>query len=153
ELAQPIHRCHHLVVFEAYCDQPGQPRLDARKIDSMGLVLRRAAGDGTWLGWMANRARRGWLALPTPTAMEARLGVDPDPDPAQRRLRRGTGHATLDSLLAAGDPAPLAEQVLPLFVAPPEVCAALGKTVLLGLVPLASSELSDSGPPAADYAA
>jgi hypothetical protein len=153
ELAQPVHRCHHLVVLEAYCDQPGRPRLDARKIDSMGLLLRRAAADGSWLGWMANRARRGWLALPTPTPMEASLGVDPDPDPAQRRLRRSTGHATLDQLLAASDPAPIAEQVLPLFTAPPEVCAALGKTVLFGLVPLASSEMSDSGPPPPDYAA
>src|SRR5262249_19025742 len=66
ELAQPVHRSHHLVVLEAYCDQPGRPRLDARKIDSMGLVLRRAAGDGSWLGWMSNRARRGWLPLPAP---------------------------------------------------------------------------------------
>jgi len=153
ELAQPMHRCLHLVVLEAYCDQPGQPRLDAAKIDSMGLVLRRAAGDGSWLGWMANRARRGWLPLPTPTALEAKLGIDPDPDPAHRRLRRGTGHAALDTLLAVGDPAPLAEQVLPLFTAPPELCAALGKTVLFGLVPLASSELSDSAGPPADFVA
>jgi len=153
ELVQPVHRTHHLIVLEAYCQQPGRPRLDARKVDSMGLVLRRAAGDGSWLGWMANRARRGWLPLPAATAAEAGRGVDPDPDPARRRMRAATGHATLDSLIAARDPAPLAEQVLPLFAAPPAVCAALGKTVLFGLVPLASSELSDSGPPPADYVA
>lgn len=153
ELALPIHRCQHLVVLEVYCDQPGAPRLDARKIDSMGLVLRRADVGGGWLGWMANRARRGWQALPTATATEAAMGLEPDPDPARRLLRRATGHATLDSLLAEGDTAPLAEQVLPLFAAPPEVIAALGKTVLFGLVPLASSELSDNGPAPADYVA
>ena len=159
QLSQPIHRRHYLVVLEAHCDVPGGPPLDPRKIAGMGMVLRRGAQDGAagppWQGRMADgrAARKGWATLPAATPAEAAMGIDPDPDPAFRSLRPRTGHAALDALLTAGDVAPMVEQVLPLYAAPPEVCAAAGRTLLFGLLPLASSEQSDSGPPGPDYVA
>lgn len=145
ELSQPIHRRFHLLLLEVVCRTPGSPRLDPRKIDGMGLVLRRERTGG-WEGWMSDGpAKRGWLALNAP---------DLDPDPERLRRRTPGAAATIRDLIdARRDVAALAEQVLPLFVAPPEVCAALGKTVLYGLVPVASSEHSEVAPAAPNYTA
>jgi len=148
ELYQPMHQHFHLVLLEAACVVPGRPRLDPEKILGSGLVLRRVAEDweqGPRQGWMQDGpSRRGWLSV----------SDNADPDPATRREIPTAGHPAIDALIAAHRGGPrLAEEVLPLFVAPPAVCDALGKTVLFGLVPLASSELSEAGPPAPDFAA
>ena len=39
-----------------------------------------------------------------------------------------------------------------LFAAPPVLCERLGRTILYGLVPVASADESDIAPPAPDYA-
>lgn len=145
ELHQPIHRRLQLVLLEAHCREPGAPRLDPAKIASMGLVLRRVAGTGMRQGWMKQGGRvLGWRTLSLP---------DLDPDPA-RRLTQAAGQArALSLMLAARRGAPPAEeQVLPLFVAPDEVCTRLGRTLLYGLVPVTSSESPDAPPPPPDYA-
>lgn len=146
ELHQPIHRRFQLVLLEANCREPGSPRLDPAKIESMGLVLRRLDAAGMRQGWVKQAGRLlGWRTLSLP---------DLDPDPA-RRVAAAAGQARALSLMLAarrGAPPP-EEQVLPLFVAPEEVCARLGRTVLYGLVPVTSSESPDTAPPPPDYAA
>ena len=156
-LFQPVHRTFHLVLLEVVCDTAGSPRLDPGRIESAGLVLRRLAVDshGTLRsnaleGWMQDagaagngakrpRAVRGWLEL-------SGGDLDGDPDPARRPPSLRSGHPDIDRRLALAHPLgeSLAESVSPLFVAPPEVCTALGKTILYGLVPVTSSELSEA---------
>lgn len=146
ELSQPIHRRFHLVVLEAACREPGSPRLDPQAIAGMGFVLRRRDG-ADWQGWMrAGPQRRGWITLAAPEA---------DPDPAQRQPARTGAAGVVDALIAArrGGPAALAEEMHPLFVAPPALCAKLGRTILCGLIPTASSELSEAPTTPPDYAA
>ncbi len=174
ELHQPIHRRHYLALFEAHCRMPGSPRLDPRKIDGMGLVLRRERGpaapaharlrlptrggstladatddgDGGWDGWMNDGpVRRGWLGV-------ASENLDPNPA-ALNRARPASASQLIAGMVAerAGGARRLVEQVMPLFAAPPEVCEALGRTVLYGLVPVSSPEQTDAPPPAPDYAA
>lgn len=165
---QPVHRVFHVALLEAVCDPFGadvdtlQPRLNPLKIDSAGLVLRRYAVDGQGKrlqeGWRSlenpennNTVKlRGWIPLP-----DSALNQDPQP---QRSVTRQfaiagraanppeikTGRLELDrqlSVLQAVEAA-YTEQVHPLFVAPPEVCEALKKTVLYALIPLTSQELS-----------
>jgi hypothetical protein len=143
-LRQPVHRVMAVALVEAACDVVGQPRLDPASIESAGLVVRRARG-GRREGWMRAGPRlRGWLPLAS-----VREG-DLDPDPARRPPALRAGHAEIDRRLAAVAPPPLAEAVAPLFVAPPEVCVAAGRTVLYGLVPVTSAEVSEA-PPAPAY--
>jgi hypothetical protein len=157
-LYQPVHRTHHLVVLEAYCERPGEPRLDPERIESAGLVLRREAADGALEGWLETAGDalgdpeiepvRGWRRLVGPAA-------EADPDPSRRRLlgelAASSGRPEIDRLLAlarrAGTGGPLAERVSPLFVAPPEICQAAGRTLLYGVVPAASLE-TERGPEA-----
>jgi hypothetical protein len=146
-LFQPLQRVFNLVVLEAFCDMPGQPRLDARKIDSCGFVLRRVAGP-RHLAWLKAGTRVfGWEA------------VDEQLDPAfdRRAPAVSLGHPALDALAPSQQKArclgsarlataaePVGEDVQPLFVAPPEVCAAAGKTLLFGTLRVASGELTES---------
>ncbi len=169
ELQQPIHRAFHIALFEAVCRTPGSPRLDPKKIDGMGLVLRRDAGAPApgrarlrlppradlqrqplregWDGWMsAGPLKLGWKPV---------SAGDADPDPsAQNAVRPASAQSTLQALIAKkAGAAPLAtEEVLPLFAASPDVCQAVGATVLYGLVPVASPEQTDSRPTAPAYA-
>lgn len=157
-LYQPVHRTFHVVVLEAFCERPGEPRLDPERIESAGLVLRREAADGTSEGWLETAgdalgdpdvpAVRGWRRL-------VGRAVDADPDPARRRplgeLAASSGRPEIDRLLSlarrAGTGGPLAERVSPLFVAPPDVCRAAGRTLLYGVVPSTSLE-TERGPEA-----
>jgi hypothetical protein len=168
KLFQPVHRTFHVALFEVVCDhlsQPhlapfGQPRLDPERIESAGLVVRRLAVDGEGRrktsevkeGWMRtgesrglSESVRGWVSL-------SAEGEQQDPDPQFRLPELSAGHPEVNRLLALhrGTPEPLAESVSPLFVAPPEVCAAVGKTILYGLVPVASPEFSET-PPSTTY--
>ena len=144
ELHLPMHRRFYLVLLEAVCLTPGSPRLDPAKLEGMGLVLRRVESPG-WSAWMKDGARRkGWLPL---------HGEALDPDPARRPRPRVAAARQIEALIALrrGE-AIFAEQTVGLFVAPPALCERLGKTVLYGLVPVASAEQSDVVPPAPDYA-
>jgi hypothetical protein len=154
KLFQPIQRRFHLALIEAWCDMPGKPRVDAAKVDAAGMVLRRlrtdAQGRTVYEGWMRAGGRlRGWLAVDRMGAAGA------DPRPEVRLARRATGQPRLDqaltALVANSDSALLNEHVMPLFVAPPDVCAEAGRSLYYGVVQTASSELA-SAPPDADAA-
>lgn len=145
ELVQPMHRRFQFALFEAVCDRPGHPRLDPARIASAGIVIRRRRGI-TRMGWLrASKSIKGWQTL---------LDGERDPDPA----RAGAAHpsnAALRELIATRRAAavPLEETAFTLFTAPPEVCAALGKTVLFAPIPVVSSEVSDEPPPTIDFLA
>lgn len=145
-LYQPVHRVAHVVLVEAVCDQPGDPPLARRRIAGAGMVVRRVAGGGR-LRWVRrDGVALGWAAHPA-AASDDEIGYEPD---AARRAGRGLS-ANARVLAAAGallDDG-LEEVVAPLFPAPAAVCAALGRTVLYGVVPTASAETTppDGQPP------
>lgn len=151
KLYQPVHRTFHVVMVEASCARPGAPRIDPQRIETAGIVIRRIAREerDSLEGWMQDgTSLRGWVPL---------LGKDEqelDPDPERRKARGSTGNAEIDrrlSLIRQTRPG-LGEATSPLFVAPPEVCEAAGRTVLYGIVPLTSDEVSEvpSEPPRLD---
>ena len=152
-LFQPVHRTFHVVLLEAFCQELGNPRLDPAKIESAGLVVRRVdpapSGPGdvrTW-GWMRDEARIvGWDVLGSDALR------DRDPDPERRPAPLRTTHPELGRRLALLlKPNLYAETVSPLFPAPPEVCQAAGRTVLYGVVPVTSAEISEAPRPAPVY--
>lgn len=151
-LLQPVHRTFNLAVVEAVCARAGFPRLDPRSIESAGLVVRRVNGPvpvmdmrAVMLGarrrtasaheeaWQHHQETAiGWKRIEQPWL---------DPDPA-RRLRMSTANEAISErlreMLQRLEPA--AERVSPLFVAPPDVCEANGRTILYGVVPVTSRE-------------
>ncbi len=134
KLLQPVHRSFNLAVLEVACDTFGEPRLDPASIESAGLVVRRRnPTTGKLEGWMKlGGAVHGWVPLEVLTW---------DPDPA-RRQPFNAGHAELNTRLqqTLGAPLPYEESVSLLFTAPPDICSATHRTLLYGMVPVASSE-------------
>lgn len=147
EMHLPIHRRFQIVLFEAVCSTPGFPRLDPAQINGSGIVLRRKSVDypGQHEAWTKQDGKRvGWKVAPD--------NPHYDPDPAQRR----NGHranAAIRAMIAERDPdkANASEEIVALHVAPPDVCAARGKTILFGLIPVASTETEDEMAPALNY--
>lgn len=156
-LYRPVHRVFHVLLLEAYCERPGSPRLDPRRVHSAGLVIRRI--DETederpasaqlalpartaavrYQAWMqGSDGRRGWIALGN--ARDEAL----DPDPALRPRTR-SGNPELDRRLATmlDSRATWTESVVTLFPAPPAVCEAVGRTLLVGVLPTGSVEESE----------
>ena len=152
KLFQPVQRKFHLALIEAWCDTPGAPRLDPSKVLEAGVVVRRVGPQGEIEGWMKADGRlRGWVPV------DRVGGESVDPRPAVRAALKATGVASIDRALRALDAtreaAVFEESSTPLFVAPPDVCAAAGSTVLYGVVPTASAELSAaSSDPSAAFA-
>ncbi len=158
KLYQPIQRQFHLALVEAWCETAGTPRLDPARVDSAGIVVRRVrrdAGGGVFHeGWMKRSGRvLGWARV-------ERLGADgADPQPARRlpHLPPSGGRSPAPAVdralraqaLGSAD-ALLEESTTPLFVAPPDVCGDAGRTVFLGVVPTASSELAAQPAPEED---
>lgn len=142
KLYQPIQRQFHLALIEVHCDTPGRPRLDPARIAAAGLVLRRLDAQGRPHGWMRRDGRvLGWLPV-------ARLGdADSDPLASARPLPGRTGVADLDRSLAAWwrqqPDQRLDELVIPLHVAPPEVCRDADRTLCYGLIGTVSSERAE----------
>ena len=143
KLFQPVQRQYHLAVIEAWCDTAGTPRIDPARVDSAGMVLRRVRNNspGRHLeGWVKRNGRlRGWVRVQQSDERAAPLS-------AQRLLRRSI-NPTLDRELTrfAMEPeeALLDEHVIPMFMAPPDVCADARKTLFYGLVPTSSLEVAD----------
>lgn len=141
-LYQPVQRLFHLAVLEAWCDAPGTPRLNPAEVLGAGMVLRRVQGSRRE-GWMRAGGRlRGWVAL------DRIGGAEVDPKPDAHLQRRLTGVTGIDRQLAAHADADsrLEEAVIPLYVAPPDVCQAAGKTLFYGVIPTVSSELAETKP-------
>lgn len=146
KLEQPVHRAFNLVLADALCLVPGEPRVDPGKIESAGLVIRREGAAGLE-GWLKRDGRAlGWQPLPGGVG-DADSSYDPDPE--RRRTQRLGANARLlrrlDSLPGEADM--LAEDAAPLFKAPPEVAKATGRTLLYGFLPVSSNERQDSEPP------
>lgn len=145
QLLQPVHRTFYLALLEVVCNPFALPTLQARldpdHIDGAGLVVRRLAPDGRREGWRnqeqtaTGTSLRGWVAFEN--GNEERL--DPDPSHRPRPL---CGHPELESRLLP-DATRLSESVSSLFIAPPAVNQATGRTILFGLVPVTSSERSE----------
>ena len=129
ELGLPIHNKFQLVLFEVICRQPGSPRLDPARISSQGMVIRRQRS-GRHDGWIKSGRRvSGWQVL---------AGEDLDPDP-RKRGAAPAGNQTARELISRRTPsATAAEEILGLYIAPPDICAARGRTILFGVVPVAS---------------
>ncbi len=145
-LFQPLQRVFNMLVLETFCEVPGEPRVDPKKIDSSGFVLRRVDGN-RHLAWLKAGTRVvGWEA------------VDEDLDPSHDR-RPGAvnlGHPWLNARapsqqkirtagsarLAASNQA-VSEDVQPLFVAGPDVCDGVARTLLFGTLRVASGELTE----------
>ncbi|MCB9741727.1 MAG: hypothetical protein H6741_02365 [Alphaproteobacteria bacterium] len=142
-LYQPVHRCNTLIVVEAWCDTPGSPPLDRRKIESAGMVLRRVVYEGDNAlqrqRWISHEhSVLGWQGLDA-----AQLDLDPDPE---RRHAPSVGDPEIDRRLRElrGVSDPYVESVTKLHLAPPDVCAAAGKTLLFGVVPTGDPQVADS---------
>lgn len=153
KLYQPVQRVFNVVLFEVICDVPGQPRFDPSRIESAGMVVRRVHRDQSGFprfdaleGWRQDGASfKEWVKFDS--ADELAL----DPDPVQRAaLRVGNQETDRRLALLRVRKERLAEDFTPLFTAPPEVCAALGKTIMFGVIPVASGEQSEA-PPAVSY--
>ena len=120
--------------------------------------IRRASSRPAWCcagsGQAAPRAKagcapagrlRGWVAIDAEIERDDRH----DPLPADRLARKavgppGTRPRARRPMRRKRPAALLAEHVIPLFLAPPDVCAEAGKTLYYGIVPTTSSDLSEA---------
>jgi hypothetical protein len=143
ELNQPVHRRFQIALFEAFCAQPGSPRLDPAKIASSGIVIRRLRS-GRREGWMKRgKSIDGWTRIADNNA---------DPDPAKAAVHPANLAIRQAIAVRKGKPqGPAAETVHGLYPAPPDVCAAVGKTVLFAAIPVCSAETADTPADAIDY--
>lgn len=143
-LYQPVHRRFSLALVDAHCATFGAPRLDPRKIESSGLVLRRFVGPPQpdaaelaeprhWQGWMGfENDPLGWLGFSAAT-------IDADPVATHAPAAR-TGSATVDRLLAVrARRLKSIERIAPMWTVKPEIAQAAGRTLLFGLIPTAAT--------------
>lgn len=146
-LFQPVHRTFYVALLEAVCDTFNipelQPRLSDRQIHSAGLVVRRIGANGIIEAWQTEiqpdgHRQKGWFPL---TA----LTLDLDPDPVYHKAFQSTGQVELDRQLQANAIA-RQETISALYVAPPDLCNHLQRTVLYGVVPVTSNEVSEVPP-------
>jgi len=151
-LFQPIHRRFNLVLLDTHCALFGTPRLDPRKIESSGFVVRRWVGPASpdavalddprhWQGWQDGPG--GWRGFANAAAFDA------DPEPARRRAPR-TGSTVVDARLAALRGVLPAEAVNPLHALLPEVNAHARRSLLWGVVPTGDARRMVE-PAAVDY--
>jgi hypothetical protein len=146
KLFQPIQRQFHVALMEAWCPRPGEPRIDPQRVESAGLVIRRVRRDGSrtrYEGWMRSNGRlRGW------TPVDRTGGDYVEPDHEKRLAHGATGVANIDRALQIAARAQpdnlLDEHVVPMFIAPPDVCSDAGQTLFYGIVPTTSSEISET---------
>jgi hypothetical protein len=142
-LYQPVTRVTHLALVQLSCESPGFPRLDPKRVQSAGLVIRQVPTAGSSpaaaLQWMKNsNGQFGWMQPSQPNA---------DPDPT-RRPQLQSGQPALNELLAAQALASaMMESATPAFVAAPNICNAAQRTLVYALIPTASSEASTLRPP------
>lgn len=148
ELHLPTHKRYQIALFEVVCKRPGTPRLDARMITGSGMVLRRQHPQvaGSYQSWLTLDGRRlGWKSA------DERESYDPD---ASQRRNCHKANAAIRAAIAKSKPFgdQTSEAIFPLHVAPPRVCEARGKTILFGMIPVASNEVEDELPPTINYA-
>lgn len=149
-LYQPVHRIYHMVLIDVSCTQPGEPRIDPKKIVTSGLVIRRLTSKGAALGWMKREGEIvGWRPLPSSSKADNKSGtkgeLDYDPVPALRNTRAlGSNVTLLKQLQPANNESVFYEEdFVNMFPTTPEIIDTHGKTFLYGVVPLTSSETSE----------
>jgi hypothetical protein len=159
-LLQPVQRRVQVALVDLACETVGQPRLSPLRVESAGIVIRRVSLDPQaeraghrvhrhdlpLEAWMQNPdGKFGWVRL-NPSS------EDLDPDPA-RRPALFSGQAALDRLLSESQlKTALTESFSPAFVAPPEICERLARTIVFGVIPTASADVSDQPLPTLNYA-
>jgi hypothetical protein len=150
-LFQPVQRMVALALADVSCLTPGFPRVDPARVESAGLVIRRVYRSAS----AANNADQSsgvsaWIRLPNGQFRWMLLnsqGEDQDPDPAKRPMLQ-SGQLELDRKIAAlRSMTANAESYTPAFIAPPDTCAALERTVVYAVIPTASAEVSDARRP------
>lgn len=158
-LYQPVQRIVHLAMVELNCNTLGSPPVAATRIESAVLVVRRVyrqpGQDGAPYSDKVDQPPFAWVRSPQGTFDWVRLApgqgrLDPDPT---KRPQLQSGRADLDQLLSAMLLAKANTEVFtPAFVAPPDICNALGRTIVYAVIPTASSDVSDTqpSPPAYD---
>ena len=155
-LYQPVQRMLTLAMVDLHCDSVGLPRVDPKRIASAGLVIRRVyRGAGNTAGSTSGSypedysTLSAWMRSPTGQYSWARLAPNQencDPDPTKRPQLK-SGQAALDKQLTAMYLSTAnTESTSPAYAAPPELCAALGRTIVYAVIPTASSEVSDTPP-------
>ncbi|MGA3132230.1 MAG: hypothetical protein ABSD59_15595 [Terracidiphilus sp.] len=150
-LYQPVQRYLNAAMVQLNCNTLATPPVDPRRILSAGIVVRRVYrttdvnGNSTdnfhmHSAWMKNpQGQFSWKLLSADQE-------DLDPDPTQRPQLK-SGQQDVDQQLAAlALSTALTESTTPAFAAPPQTCAALHSTVVYGVIPTASSEMSDVAP-------
>jgi hypothetical protein len=155
-LFQPVQRIVHLAMVQLNCDTLAYPPLATTRVESAGLVIRRVYRKPATpkaidefkhlpLAWMQSPGGTfDWVRL---KAGQERL----DPDPSKRPQLQ-SGQTDLDLLLAAMSLSQASTEVFtPAFVAKPDICNALGRTIVYALIPTASSEVSDTQPSPPQY--
>lgn len=151
-LFQPVQRILHIALLDLTCESIGFPRLDPKRVESAGVVIRRvirnqgvedfSSPPSAWMKSPDGQFR--WLAM-------TKLQECQDPDPAKRPLLQ-SGQQALDELLAQQDLSTAqTEVVTPAFVAPPTACDAAGHTFVYGVIPTASSDVTTNPPAPPQY--
>jgi hypothetical protein len=153
-LFQPVQRVTHLALAQLNCESVGYPRLDSKKVISAGLVIRRVPLNNGYTNlagqpspWVRNSTGQfSWILGDSNHA-------DDDPDPTLRPQAH-TGQPALDQMLAAQSLASAnTETYTPAFVAAPDICAAVGRTLVYAVIPTASSEAASLAPQPPQYKA
>lgn len=150
-LYQPVQRMLNVAMVEMNCDTAGEPPIDPKRIASAGIVIRRVRRTRTSRTSYIDHFDRvsAWMRSPSGTYAWVPLSPDQednDPDPT-RRPQLKSGQPGLDEQLTAlALSSANTESSTPAFVAPPATCAALHRTVVYGMVPTASSDVTDTKP-------
>jgi hypothetical protein len=150
QLYQPVQRIVNVAMVQVSCNSVMFPRVDPTRIVSAGMVVRRVVrkrglqkvyeDHDRLAAWMKNaQGQWSWQKLAANTE-------DLDPDPTLRPQLQSGDPVTDLALAAQALGVANTESTTPAFAAPPATCAAIGSTVLYGMVPTASSEVSDAPP-------
>lgn len=154
---QGRHRKCVIVVVDAACLAPGFPRLDPAKVVQAGMAIRREAG-GTVQAWLRDRNDRplGWYRVDD-SALPADSRYDPDAALRRRRLTH-TNPALGRKTTLTGDADGVSEAIETMHPIPPDIAAALGRTLYFAILRTTSQAVIPGEPPpppfdAADVAA
>ena len=150
-LYQPVQRMLSVALVDLSCSGLASPRIDPTRILSAGLVIRRVfrSAGSNGQAYDDPDILSAWMSNPAGQFQWVKLTHDQecwDPDPTKRPQLK-SGQADLDNQLTALYLSTAnTESTSPAFAAPHATCAALGRTIFYGVIPTASSDVSDSQP-------
>ncbi len=146
KLYLPMHTHFHVVACELFCDRPGAPRIDGKRVLEAGLVVRRFVPDTTsakprWQDWIASPLGGGtWVEI-AGEDMKALHGTARVLDPALLPADV-LGPADLETRrhLGVDAAAPLALSTAPLAPVPVTTGEARQHTCRFGYLPLPAAD-------------